>query len=154
MRVQCRVLMAPWSSAVWPRPELSNLSVGLGVLVVSPSCPSWSSLWREWPWGLAAGNPGSGTFFPFTVGNLVFLGVYPAQRLPRALLRASLYLLSHCPPHPPDAGSFSSVSGYWFCSLGDSTLGSAGVMETPQPCPSLRKKEGKTFGSQTNRYFL
>ena len=101
MRVQCRVLMAPWSSAVWLRPELSNLSVGLGVLVVSPSCPSWSSLWREWPWGLAAGNPGSGTFFPFTVGNLVFLGVYPAQRLPRALLRASLYLLSNCPPPTP-----------------------------------------------------
>lgn len=86
--------------------------------------------------GLAAGNPGNQTF-PFTVGNLVFLGVPRAKRLlPGALLKVSLYLLSNTPPPPIPRLDFSLLwSGCGFSSLGDSALGSAGVMETPQPCP-------------------
>ena len=143
--VQCRVLMAPWSSAVWPRPELSNLSVGLGVLVVSPSCPSWSSLWREWPWGLAAGNPGSGTFFPFTVGNLVFLGVYPAQRLPRALLRASHYILSHCPPHPPRRWIFLFCVWVLVLLPGGQHFGFCRCHGNPPALPKPEEEGGENF---------
>lgn len=62
--------------------------------------------------GLAAGNPGNQTF-PFTVGNLVFLGVRRAKRLlPGALLKVSLYLLSNMPP-PPSPGWI-----FLFCGLG------------------------------------
>lgn len=87
-----------------------------------------------------------------------FRGLLSWEPSPGSPAEGHFFFFLICSVPPPLCAPRLDFSLLWsgcrFNSLGDGALGPTGGMETPQPCPGLKTKKGKTFSERTNRYFL